>query len=235
MSTNLNRRSRVWEFFGKIETKGFAKCNLCGNEYKTSGNTTNLTDHLKRKHSNSSEWRKLIGDGHEHEDQDPRVDPSPSDTSESGCSSRKSRKTIKEYINRASFYADNSTRKKKLDMLYVRMIALDMEPLRKGEHEGFRTFVAGLDEKYIIPATTTLKTTLLPSYFADMKIKLQKALILTDNIALTTDMWTNVNNEGILALTSHFFYKGNLISPLLTAVKIEGRHTSEIMEKVSCL
>lgn len=145
----------------------------------------------------------------------------------------KTRKSFKQYFGRAKCYGSESNRKKYLDKLYVRMIATDMDPLRKGEHEGFRNFVAGLDEKYEIPSTTTLKESLLPNYYQSIKIELQSALNSTQDISLTSDMWTNANNEGILAITTHFIYKKQLIAPLLAAIRIEGRHTSEAMAAVS--
>uniref|UniRef100_A0A0A9WPC3 Zinc finger BED domain-containing protein 1 n=1 Tax=Lygus hesperus TaxID=30085 RepID=A0A0A9WPC3_LYGHE len=41
--------SSVWEYFKKL-TDSSAMCNLCGKTYKTCGNATNATTHLKRKH-----------------------------------------------------------------------------------------------------------------------------------------------------------------------------------------
>ncbi|XP_075151908.1 E3 SUMO-protein ligase ZBED1-like isoform X2 [Haematobia irritans] len=51
----VKRRSRkgtseVWEYFEKMRDKKHAKCRSCGKVYKTSGNTSNLFDHLKRSH-----------------------------------------------------------------------------------------------------------------------------------------------------------------------------------------
>ncbi|XP_017856798.1 PREDICTED: uncharacterized protein LOC108609589 [Drosophila arizonae] len=44
------KTSEVWTHFDKCQNKIFAKCRLCGKEYKTSGNTSNLLEHLKRAH-----------------------------------------------------------------------------------------------------------------------------------------------------------------------------------------
>lgn len=43
-------KSRVWDYYKKTNEK-FAKCSLCKREFKLSGNTTNLIDHMKRKHN----------------------------------------------------------------------------------------------------------------------------------------------------------------------------------------
>lgn len=42
-------RATVWDYFKKIDSKSVS-CNMCGNNYKSSGNTTNLYSHLKNKH-----------------------------------------------------------------------------------------------------------------------------------------------------------------------------------------
>lgn len=41
-------KSDIWHYFIKIKSGG--KCKLCQREVKTSGNTTNLKNHLKRHH-----------------------------------------------------------------------------------------------------------------------------------------------------------------------------------------
>lgn len=41
--------SVVWNYFKKIDKQNVS-CNLCGKTYKSSGNTTNLSTHLKTKH-----------------------------------------------------------------------------------------------------------------------------------------------------------------------------------------
>ncbi|XP_062142940.1 uncharacterized protein LOC133850771 [Drosophila sulfurigaster albostrigata] len=43
-------KSKVWQFFEKSKDGKFAKCKSCAKIYKTSGNTTNLRDHLRRLH-----------------------------------------------------------------------------------------------------------------------------------------------------------------------------------------
>ncbi|CAD7093244.1 unnamed protein product [Hermetia illucens] len=47
----LAPKSEVWKFYVRINDK-IAKCNVCGNNIKTSGNTTNLRCHIKTKHKN---------------------------------------------------------------------------------------------------------------------------------------------------------------------------------------
>lgn len=57
VATNNPKRkksSSVWNYFKRSDDKKIAKCHTCKREYKTSGNTTNLLDHLKRFHPSIS-------------------------------------------------------------------------------------------------------------------------------------------------------------------------------------
>ncbi|XP_058983790.1 E3 SUMO-protein ligase ZBED1-like [Musca domestica] len=61
--TNKSKRARhgfseVWNHFQKTTDKRNAKCQLCGKIYKTSGNTSNLLDHLKRSHPSYNQLPK---------------------------------------------------------------------------------------------------------------------------------------------------------------------------------
>ncbi|XP_075161928.1 uncharacterized protein LOC142234648 [Haematobia irritans] len=44
------RNSSLWLYFRKSTDGKFAECKTCKKMYKTSGNTSNLLDHLKRAH-----------------------------------------------------------------------------------------------------------------------------------------------------------------------------------------
>jgi hypothetical protein len=48
MATQKRNKSIVWHYFEKSNKR--IKCNDCLNYFSYSGNTTNLWDHLKRKH-----------------------------------------------------------------------------------------------------------------------------------------------------------------------------------------
>lgn len=223
----MNKKSIVWNFFRKIEETKFVKCLLCQKEYSFCNNTTNLRDHLLRKHS--EELSKA------YQSQDPR-DISSSNvagTSSSEVLRIKPRGTVKNLLDRDVFYDESSSRKKCLDKIFTKMIAVDMEPLRIGEHEGFKEFVKALDPKYRIPDTSTLSTKLLPQLYRDLKVRVMQAVTECSHISITADMWTSTANEGILAITGHFVHGGKLESPLIAAVKVEGSHNAAKISKVS--
>ncbi|XP_016970923.1 E3 SUMO-protein ligase ZBED1-like [Drosophila rhopaloa] len=49
--------SSVWDLFEKTKDGREAKCRICKTIYKTSGNTSNLADHLKRFHPTHSQYK----------------------------------------------------------------------------------------------------------------------------------------------------------------------------------
>lgn len=54
-------RSNVWEYYLKDpNSPGQVKCRICKSFFKYSGNTSNLWDHVKRKHSTVLEAEKLV-------------------------------------------------------------------------------------------------------------------------------------------------------------------------------
>lgn len=56
-----SRSSAVWNFFKKTN-KDNVVCNLCGKNYKTCGNTSNLAAHLRNKHYHAfSKFKNTAG------------------------------------------------------------------------------------------------------------------------------------------------------------------------------
>lgn len=217
-------KSIIWKLFSKHEHSVFVKCNLCLQDYKSSGNTSNLFDHAKRKHpvefDKIMKGKRILSSDEEnaHEKQ---VEPE-----------KKIRRTVKDFFNRQNKYENNSERKQKLDRLLVNMICVDLEPFRIVEHSGFQKFVKELDNRYDLPSRGYLKDKLVPDLYNEFKNRLIKILAQVSNVALTTDLWTSPSNEGILTVTCHFFHEGNLRSSVLNTIKLEGHHTSENISKV---
>lgn len=224
------KKSLVWKFFKRLDTADgenskFVQCTICKQNYKHSGNTSNLNDHLKRKHNN-----KLIALTQTEESS-----AESKDIQEEIPVKKYTNKSITNYLNKDKMYNNNSKTKKQLDKLYIQMLATDILPFRTSEHEDFRIFINALDSKYELPNRYTFKTSLVPMYYNEIQNKLIMAISQCKHFAITTDMWTSISNEGILAVTCHFILNGKLKSPLLKVMKIEGHHTAESMAKVSFL
>ncbi|XP_036329769.1 zinc finger BED domain-containing protein 1-like [Rhagoletis pomonella] len=143
--------------------------------YKTSGNTTNLLDHLKRSHP-------LL------------IEPTKSDPTLEGYFPKKSNST----------YESNSSRKAELDSALARMNASDIQPFRIVEDKGFREFVQCLDPRYKLPSRPTIQNVHLQKIFDDLEKKLQANLNNIDSCAITTDGWSSKANESYITVTCHF-------------------------------
>ncbi|KAG5892245.1 hypothetical protein JTB14_014615 [Gonioctena quinquepunctata] len=222
----MGKTSDVWKLFKKVDTT-WAVCQICKLRYKRSGNTSNLKDHLKRKHM--PEWRYLNSTDIE---QDINGNEN-NEVLDDGVPAKipRSRITLKRMLERSQNqnYAEESSKKVSLDRFYIRMLAIDLEPLRKGEHEGFKKFVNALDSKYVITSIYTVKNKLLLAEYQIIKDKFERELTSTSACSITTDMWTSSANEGILTVTCHYVGTENYIlrSAVLESVKLDGRHTAD--------
>lgn len=97
----MSKKSFVWEYFAKDDVfSRYAICNLCNKTCKTSGNTSNLRDHLKRTH-------KIISRCH---------DSSESDGDKTEPQKKISRQqTIKKCVKNIRSYEQNEKRKLEID------------------------------------------------------------------------------------------------------------------------
>lgn len=206
--TSKKKKSLMWRHFKKTEEKGKVICNLCKQEYKFCNNTSNMKDHLHRKHPEVLLQLPNCQDTDEVEIKDPQC------------------------RNLTTKYDQNSSRKKMLDNLFVNMIAIDMEPLRLSEREGLKEFVAGLDSRYEMPGRTNV-TSKLTKLYMKKKIQLMKIIEEARYMAITADTWTSNSNKGILGLTCHFIRENKLVSGLLAAKVVEGHHDADHLSSVS--
>ncbi len=67
----------------------------------------------------------------------------------------------------------------------------------------------------------------------EAKAKLMAELSGIKQVALTTECWTSINNEGFMTLTVHYFLceKLKVLSRVLNTIKIDERHTSVNLAK----
>lgn len=132
--------STVWKYFKKSDDKKFAKCLTCSKEYKTSGNTSNLKDHLKRFHfSTFSETGEVSDDAQ---------------------APRSNFRSVSPFFKRKIEYDNSSQKKKEFDRSLAMMLATDFQPHSIVNDVGFKKFVNLLDPKYVLPSKTTLRDTI---------------------------------------------------------------------------
>uniref|UniRef100_A0A1X7U5T4 BED-type domain-containing protein n=1 Tax=Amphimedon queenslandica TaxID=400682 RepID=A0A1X7U5T4_AMPQE len=145
-TANVTRkRSLAWDYFYKEGESTF--CEICKEEVKTSGNTSNLFKHLQSNHKD--EYAAV--EKHRLEQ----------------ASQKKMKVAVKQPSLKESFaiaqpYGKESQRKKKLDDVLVKMIATDLQPISIVNDQDFQNFLKAIDSKYIPPCRRTVTRDLMP-------------------------------------------------------------------------
>nr|XP_017035011.2 E3 SUMO-protein ligase ZBED1-like [Drosophila kikkawai] len=167
--------SKVWKLFKKGSNQT-ATCLKCGKVYKTSGNTSNLMQHLNTAHSESVQNIT---------------------SSLSPCMDKFLNKKGKQYEN-------GSARKATIDKAVLKMIARDVQPFTIVSDPGFVELVNTLDPMYKLPSKTHMRNVTLKSEYEALRVKLQVILNQVEYVGITTDCWTSKANEGYITVTVHF-------------------------------
>jgi hypothetical protein len=162
--------SNVWLHFTRNKERKIAKCNKCKKKYKTSGNTSNLRDHLKIFHAELESTVLNEDDIH--------------DASTSSV-------TITSFFKKQTAYDLNSHRNLELDKALVFMVCKDYQPFSTVEDVGFKNVIKLLDPRYDLPSKKTLANVLLKRQYEENKIKLLSIFEEVSYISLTCDLWTS--------------------------------------------
>ncbi|XP_072054326.1 zinc finger BED domain-containing protein RICESLEEPER 2-like [Arachis hypogaea] len=182
-------RSWTWDHFTKDETSNpqypRAKCNWCGASYGCDthkNGTSNMKNHLL------SQCKKFSKEA---------LDP----TQKILCFQdvvKDDRKGIGSSLSTVSFDVDRCRQ------ALARMIIVDELPFSHVEGEGFRYYTSCLQPKFPIPGRLTVARDCWKLYLNE-KIKLKSVFSQPNqNICLTTDCWSSVQNLNYLCLTAHY-------------------------------
>lgn len=119
-------------------------------------------------------------------------------------------------------------KKKQIDEKVLQLVTQDLQPFSIVEDKGFKNYSKALNPSYTLPSRKTLSDTLLPGKFEVIKEKTKNLLQNVKSVTITTDCWTSCNNDGFIAVTSHFI-DDNFIpkSALLEVGLCNERHTSK--------
>ncbi|VEN52714.1 unnamed protein product [Callosobruchus maculatus] len=199
----IAKRSEIWEFCTKLSDNS-ARCNVCRKEFKYSGNTSNLRDHLRRKHPGylGLEQRNvsMTVDNNTREHAVPSTSNGssksvqlypPVSTSEtpvvcnnlSGSEEKKSSETVTFRKPRQTklFLTDkkthlNDSEIQAIDKCLVKMVAIDLQPLSVVENIGFIQYSKQLQPLYELPSRKNLTTKLIPNAYSKIRLQLEKML-----------------------------------------------------------
>lgn len=85
------------------------------------------------------------------------------------------------------------------------MVALDMEPLRVVEKEGFLRYSNGLEPRFEVPGRKWLTDNGMQTLYKDVKGAITTLLEEADWMSFTTDIWTtDCTNKSFISLTAHW-------------------------------
>lgn len=231
------KRSDVWEHFRK-RNNDIVLCNICKKEFKYCKNTSNMREHLKRKHPayihtfsvstvRTNEERTVISNDDISESFVAAV--SSPDNAKNDIAVEPTPKRQKQLRLHSIYKTDelSQTERNDIDRSLIEMIVKDYQPLSIVENQGFLNYSKKLQPLYTPPTRKHLVSKLLPDLYEEVKLKVQCMLKDAAHVAVTTDMWTSDSNKSFLAVTSHYIYNEILHASLLSSEEFRDRHTGE--------
>lgn len=110
------------------------------------------------------------------------------------------------------------------------MIAKDNMPLSMVEKQGFQTFMKCVSPLYTIPSRKMI-TSLLEEKYVYLSNLTKEQLSNIDDIALTTDIWTDINTQSYLGVTAHYILDYTKKTVMIGISELDDRHTSDNLKE----
>lgn len=236
-----SKKSVAWEFFSKTDDNTKVVCKLCSCQYKFSGNTTTLVNHLKKKHI--IPYSETVGanlprnECVSSEREVLRIDlPMPSVSGVCVSENQEENNTVSGSVREPPQPPPKRARQMRLTAPYkinqkagdealLGLITVDMQPLQIVENEGFITYSKKLNPDYVLPSRKKLTQMLEEKYnicSSEIKQKLQDV----EYIALTTDIWSSDSQKSYISVTAHFIQSSKLQSLVISTSELADQHTS---------
>ncbi|XP_060798149.1 E3 SUMO-protein ligase ZBED1-like isoform X2 [Neoarius graeffei] len=187
-------KSKVWKSFGFLKKggkldKSHAICRLCRATIKYTGSTTNLNNHLARRHAGA--------DAGEQE--------------ASGASTARTASTDKSGQDKdnktqaffQSQFSHNSARAKAITASIARFIAQDLRPYSVVETRAFQDMVKTMEPRYKVPSRQHFAERCVPEMYNKIKDKVKQELFLAERVAITTNAWTSCATNSYVTITAH--------------------------------
>ena len=197
---NKKAKSSVWNHFGFLKEndgpvdKTKVACKLCPMKtiLKYSGNTTNLTDHLRRKHS------KFLKEQSESTSSDAKA----ATVMQTTHSSQQVLSTMF-----SAKLPHSSSRAKAISGAILQFIVKDLRPFSVVQNSGFQNLLHVLEPRYTIPSRQHFSDKALPELYEKKKTELKSNLAEAVAVALTTDGWTSRATESYVTITCNYINK----------------------------
>jgi len=222
----MSHRSGVWKFFTISATDNSrANCTLCNTSYSrgkerarvSSMNTSNLRDHLKRKHP--SEYQALVSS---------ETQAKEANVEKSAGSAAQKQPSLAAFVEKSRPWSFDCPQSLRLHRKLAEMIALDDQPFNIVNNDGFRRLMQAAEPRYTLPSDKHVREVLLPDIYTAVKAKINERLCEAEFVSVTTDTWTTpMSTESMISFTAHWLDKQwERRSDVLHCTRMSGSHTA---------
>jgi hypothetical protein len=224
----VSTRSKVWDYFLK-KTDHDIQCDTCHVLIKVKdGNTTNLHNHLKRKHNITVKTlppkRRLTTTDDEVEQQCSN-NKSTATNNVDGVGCETGQTTL---VQAWTKLPKSSARSKSITNAIVKYLVLDMRPLNSVNDKGFAQLLRTLEPRYDLTSRTHISQTLIPEMYDEIHEKVKKELQNSDAVSLTTVGWNSRAARSYITVTAHIIsHEWKLREFVLSTTELEKSHTAE--------
>ncbi|XP_050065796.1 zinc finger BED domain-containing protein 6-like [Aphis gossypii] len=230
------KRSKVWNFFTKLN-KDQGRCLKCKNNFEAKGgNTSNLINHLRIHHPNihfeflsikSQDNNFNKNDLNETDDiSDPPCDignnsaeyhelvPLNSSTNlvHKSC-------TLKQQSMNVYKKLDKTTSEKYTNAIAY-WIVTDMQPYRSVSKQGFQHLMSVICPGYTIPSRQFFADNKIPALYFEVKRRIKHDLNSAQFLSLTFDCWTSNAQQPYIGITAHTINSGWVLQTYCIACTI---------------
>ena len=206
--------SSAWKHYTKHNDTS-AKCCFCDKIIKHSGNTTNLIQHLSRKHEillQANKKRKCDSD---------------SESSKKLQLGNESR--IDDAFSKIKSFKEGGQTADRITLSIMYMIAIDKLPLSTVEAKGFKMLMKTTAPLYKIPSRKTV-TIMIEARYEMMKKQFREKVKELSSYTLTCDNWTDVTNQSYLGVTIHYLGADcEMKNGHLGVLPLDKNHTSDYL------
>lgn len=128
------------------------------------------------------------------------------------------------------FFLDEGSKSAEITNKLMFRIAKDNMPLSMVEKEGFQTFIKCLSPLYNIPSRKAI-TSLIEEKYSCLSNLIKEQLSNVSDIALTTDIWTDLNTKSYLGVTAHYHINCDKKTVMIGVTELNDRHTSDNLKQ----
>lgn len=192
------KTSLVWKYFLQQPVPNQYKCRICQNILRIKHKSAfSLKRHLAAKHPAciSSSLQKETKE-HRQEQREQSSGSVPQTTVSS------IRQDLLHGLN-----ASSSSKKANLDKKLLYLFCNHTLPFHLVEEPDFIDLIKSLCPTYILPSKKQLSNTMLDLEYEKKFAKIQNNIRKASTVSLTSDGWSNINNNCFFALTAHYIDK----------------------------